>query len=135
MPRQRDAIPVADLSPGEHLIREARAWLCTSVAPLRWEGALALTTQRVVFVPDVHNNLIGDVCLWLNDLTEVNAPRRARLHVETRERSAVFEVPGVRAFLVGAGRRWCDAIIPLIGSAPMLETSGEADAPPRRRVG
>jgi len=135
MPRQPDTIPPAELSPGERAIREARAWLCTSVPPLRWEGTLALTTQRVLFVPDVHNDLIGDVCLSLNDLTEVNAPHRARLNLATRERSVLFELPGVRAFLAGAGRRWRDSIIPLTESAPMPETSGEIDPAPRRRVG
>ena len=130
----RQTIGAWHLLPDERVARQTRAWLRTSVPPYRWEGRLAVTTQRVLFVPDVHNDLIGDVRLWLNDLTEVNAPRRARLHLATREGSAVFELPGVRAFVAGAGRRWCDAIIPLIESAPMPETSG-ADAPPRRLVG
>ncbi len=130
MQRRRN-ISQASLQPDERIVRQARAWLLTSVAPYRWEGTLAATSHRVLFAPDVPNELLGDVRLWLGDVIEVNAPARARLHVATSEQSVLIDLPGTVAFIAASGRRWRNRIDRLARSA----RSPQVDASVRRRAG
>jgi len=64
------------LLPGESLIREAHVRLRTQYPPGWWEGALVLTTDRLFFLPFVHNPLVNtDLAFWLADTEELPAGR------------------------------------------------------------
>ena len=130
MPRGRHHIRTGVLLPEERVVRESRGWLRTTFPPLRWEGTLVLTVDRILFVPDVYNELIGDLSMWLSDLAEINAPGRARLHFSTREQDAVVELPGLGGLLTSAARRWVRAV----EDSAMISTPASA-ARDDRRVG
>jgi hypothetical protein len=131
MKRSRAWSGAEHLLSGERIVRQARARLLASAPPHRWEGVLVVTTDRLLFVPDVYNELIGDAALWLAGLIDVNAPARERLHAATRERSFVFELPGLLATIRGVARGWVKTITLLQQTARAPDTFADT----RRRVG
>jgi len=111
--RSRTWVDDAMLLPGETLIREASVRIRTQAPPGWWEGTLVLTSDRLFFVPRVHNPLMQEqVAFWLADIEETDGGRnRLRVHTIGSDSPGVtflFGGPllGPRGLLGERGRIW-----------------------------
>jgi hypothetical protein len=86
------------LLPGETMVLDAPVRLRTPSPPGWWEGTLVLTSDRIFFLPYVHNPLTRPIAFWLADIEELPAGRN-RLRIRktaTGNPSATFQFLGPR---------------------------------------
>jgi hypothetical protein len=126
------------LLPGEAILRAGRARLAIASAPYWWEGTLAFTTERVVFLADAENPLVTNVALWMGDIDAVARAGRNRLLVRAGDASVTFEVidRGLSAASV-LGRRhvaWLEAF-EAARRHPHRVRRFDETPPPRRATG
>ncbi|MEX2245165.1 MAG: hypothetical protein WEC75_00595 [Dehalococcoidia bacterium] len=121
MTRVRSWFDKEKLLPDERLVRESPARLHSDAPPRWWEGELILTTDRLFFLPEVYNPLIGDAGFWLRDVVECDEAGRNRLRIAGDNAFATFELTaGVPSLSVITGRgagEWRRAIARLIPQA------------------
>jgi hypothetical protein len=91
------------LLPDERLVREGPARLRADGPPYWWEGELILTTDRLLFLPHMHNAQIRDGSFWLNDVVECEKHGRDRIRIIGTNSYATFRLTGMPAI---PGLRW-----------------------------
>jgi len=127
---------VEKLLPDEELIRTSAARVRTDAPPYWWEGELILTSDRLFFLPRVHNPLLGRVAFWLRDLIDTGPAGRNRLHVRTGAEAALFHIleAGARPALGQAAGRWLGLVRSHMRTARPAEAFESPDTP-RRAAG
>jgi hypothetical protein len=100
----------AQLLPSEALIREGPARLRTASPPYWWDGALVLTTDRIIFAPSVENPLERPVAFWLAEVVDEETGGPNLLRLSTHEGRSVFQLPGLGPLGMRQARAWERAI-------------------------
>jgi hypothetical protein len=105
------------LLPGERMLRRGRARLRTPSPPHWWEGSLVLTSERLIFLPDIDYPLQAAPVVWVRDIAHLARTGRNRLTVSGPLAPSIFQLTGNRGNPLGiAGLResaWINAVIEL----------------------
>jgi hypothetical protein len=93
------------LLPGESLVREGFARLRTHEPPYWWEGDLILTSERLFFLPNVHNPLAEPAAYWLAKVLGANRDGYSAIVIDAGAEHATFQVAGHFNWLPWVARR------------------------------
>jgi hypothetical protein len=121
---------------GEEFVRSATARVHTEAPPHWWEGNLVLTSDRLFFLPHVHNPFLPHTAFWLEELQTVEPAGRGAIHVATDANAAIFRIPDTGATII-AGRtagHWI-RLITAFRRAARPRVAFEHAMPPRRAAG
>ncbi len=125
------------LLPGEELVRSGSAQLRIDTPPYWWEGVLVLTSDRLFFLPHVHNPFLDRTAFWLRDLLDHAPAGRNRLHVRTHDEAALLHIldASPRAVVGAAASTWLRLIRQQMRVArPASAFTSTTDSPVRRRA-
>jgi hypothetical protein len=127
---------VAQLLPGEDLVRTSAARVRMDTPPYWWEGRLVLTSDRLFFLPYVEHPFLDTVAFWLCELMEFVPAGRNVFRVRTSDRDGLFQITTfASAAIIGrAARPWVSQIQGLMrGARP--PSVFEPESPYRRAAG
>jgi hypothetical protein len=111
------------LFPGEQRVRNGRVRIRTADPPHWWEGTLILTTDRMFFLPDVDNPLLGNTAFWLAEIRRVEQVAPNRIRIRGGDVNATFQLLGRHLPLPGQRtiRPWIESIEAVRSSARASE--------------
>lgn len=124
------------LLPGEEFVRSGVARVQTEAPPHWWEGELVLTSDRLFFLPHVHNPFLPHTAFWLEELHTVEPAGRGAIHIATADNAAVFRISDTGTAII-AGRaagNWL-RLITAFRRAARPRIAFEQELTPRRAAG
>jgi hypothetical protein len=95
--RNRSWFDEEKLFPHERIVRSSRAWMRTPQASRYWEGEIVLTTDRLFFLPQVENPLVGRAAYWLASVTSLTPAGRHEFQISDGESQTTFHILGDHA--------------------------------------
>lgn len=121
---------------GEEFVRSGVVRVHTAAPPHWWEGELILTSDRLFFLPRVHNPFLPHTAFWLHEVHTVESAGRGAIHIATDENEAIFRIPDTGAAII-AGRtagHW-QRLINAFRRTARPRTAFEQEFRPRRAAG
>jgi hypothetical protein len=121
---------------GEEFVRAGVARVHTEAPPHWWEGELVLTSDRLFFLPRVHNPFLPHVAFWLQEVRTAEPAGRGTIHVATDDNAAIFRITDTGPSILG-GRgagQWL-RLITAFRRAARPRTAFEEEFRPRRAAG
>jgi hypothetical protein len=121
---------------GEEFVRSGIARVHTAAPPHWWEGELILTSDRLFFLPHVHNPFLPHTAFWLQEIHTAEPAGRGAIHVGTDDLEAIFRIPDTgKTILAGKTASHWLRLIAAFRRAARPRTAFEQETRPRRAAG